>query len=471
MPRVNIIVYNKSEIFKWKEELTRLTEERKILEKNICLMERTLEPLNLELQSIQIQINSHQNDYYREMKFLDIPTEVSSALGTQELLSLREQYDAKDTARRSQQEQKDNYDAMLKEHKSRIDWLNEHIMQAEQFLVNLDRDPESLVVKLTNDILTKFKSYEKEHPIESSSQVRLCLFKIKEKLVALDVGTIRSSSGPSKRHEKQNNACLNYLLLCAFLWQMYHQMEQEEPFAAPLKELLETTHILEHGDLPDEFSIGRGIDGYLSVIEQQNGAIFNKNTERLLKLERTLLIQKISDTKLKLQQRSSLHGYIDSAIDLIEEKALNVNKCERFDYYFYNCLLDRFEEVLANPFNQEAGKNVGKLAELTSGKPSFTKKLKGILLTVGGIVVLLGFLAATLVFIPGAPFLFPISLALQCKIGIGIGFSLGVLTGTGLSFWGLKTFSGGTRQGLSRLCKEIERSIPCTIPENKGVFA
>lgn len=323
-------------------------------------------------------------------------------------------------------------------------WLQDHIDSANSFIKKVNENPQELVNELKGTLEKTIEDYKKQHFINRSLQVRRSLFMIENGLTWL----IKNSWEPEVH-------CQNYLRLCGFLVDCYTQVQQEnkdKDFLQTLADIINTIHINPQEDLSySEFRIAGSAVSCYEAVKQKYGRIFNLSMHDL-HVDEVMQFQKIKDSLLV----PSLQPEIQQVIQFIDmELSEKISRNEYVDYYYYTNIAQTLMQLRSYPTNQEAAKHLFYLAEHATGNVSVTKQvLGGLLIAVGCMMIAASaglFLStmgsSSMLSIWGGTLGLNI---LQTQAAISTACSITTAIGTGLSFWGGRTFSAGMRQGLSQ---------------------
>lgn len=493
MPEVRPVVYNQVNLLSWQQELPQLQSQ---ISEKVRLIEETklqLNPLQRQLDSInsllaitQRQLNAidinatqdmihhmhHHHDHHHHghhhdgaLHFMgDIAREINrnqlqneSVRLQLQLASLRSEMKPFERALKETNDQ-------LIQLRSRESFLNKHIPAAESFLRVLQNNPLELVNNLVNKLKKAFNNYEDTHLTGLSPQVRISLiaerYGLKE-LIPYDGGYNPSSLQLQPTHRA------NYLRLCGFIWDMYSNVRQEKQdseFEKILAELVESTHVLQQGDLPEPWQTRYNADVWFNFSKQTYPGYFAIQTAQLPSIEEQIFNNGLAS--LNIQQTHNLHTHIVKAANLIEaEVAMKKEKHEPIDYHFYGRTVCILGEALANPQDMQTIKRLGDIAEYASGSPSVGKKVLGGLMIALGVLLIGASVAGLVTTFGSSSALSAVGVALglsllQTQVVLGVTSTVAAVSGIGLTFFaGPNALKSGQRHGLSQELVEVKEGL------------
>ncbi|KTC81339.1 hypothetical protein [Legionella brunensis] len=485
MRPVKIVIYDQTQIQSWENELPTLKKAIDTASQTVLREKQTLEPLNLrlltldnEINSIQLQILTIQSELERRHHHHhhehnghhhshpshnhgNIFEGFADAVSELNLLQLQNQLNVVKIQRgelkktiQSHLDEIKRAESIIGETSSKIAWTEDHIKAGKQFLETLTNNPAELVEQLHEKILKTFEKYSNTHPAGVSPQVRFCLLNIQAKLAGLLTPPTFELITPSPIQVNQ----IYYLRLCAFLWDMYYRVERGDndyPFSDLLANLLKATHILENGDLPDHLQTGQSANVHFSQVKNNNPYFQDLTDYELLAYEKQIFDQEISHTKTRLYRQNALQIHIGKAVSLIElEIANKKSKKEPVDYHFYTQVIRDFNKILFQGSDPSLVDHLALLAEHASGSSSLGKKIGGALLVVAGLLLIAASVVGLVATFGSSAFLSAFGLALALSL-----LSTSTIAGTGLTFFGGRTFKGGMQQGLSKELHNIHDDL------------
>ncbi|WP_131783776.1 hypothetical protein [Legionella gresilensis] len=486
MPYENVI-FNKANIEGWKSErpilkkkVLKLSKKIEKAEASIHLIQASLTQVQLKISSIETQlsiadlrttqdIQYHESHHGHSSNNTSILHTIDDLLSAGKTISLTNELNNLKNKRFKLEKDIDDYQNQIvqcqqsiRETKERITWIKRNVAQGEEFLQNIKNAPSLLVDNLSNKILSRLKNYDKKHPLGLPEEVRGCLLYIQEKLTLLTSTntTVLPALNPEVIAPEIYCAQINYLRLCGFLWEMYRLVEskvQDKSFLLLLDELIESTHIPEAGDLPDEFQTGQTSNNYFSQTKRSTW-LFSFD---LSKTEKKIFEYELSSLQAYFQRQNLLQISFENTTSLIQSEITErLANNEEIDYRFYTRILHNLNILKSDHLNSEAREDLIFLAQYASGAPSISKQvLGGIAVTIGVLLIVasIGCLVATC--FSGSPI---------CALGIGIGMtllqtqitfgivsSLSAIFSSGLSFFGINKIKDGKRKGLSKELVDI----------------
>lgn len=498
MPTIDNVIYNVKNIELWRSEIPKLeklsqevsqqiiteTPELERLSSRISLLNSQIRDLDTQILLLQSTQNRQHYHYYHDHHhhhhnhhhyasdfFVDVSTGI-------QLNRLREQWSnlsgERSSLLTSMQRIENRIESLKKainNAKTNIAWLQKHITEGEEFLTTLNNNPTQLIVNLQQKILQKFSDYAYYHPAALSPRVRFCLFNIQWKL-NLITPPPTGQLYPSLPIHTQ----IRYLSLTAFVWEMYHQVEdeaQDEDFKNLLIELINKLHIPDNGDLPDSLRTGKGAYAHLHDIKTSNP--YDMSNENLYQYETDIFKYHLGNLKNYLRQQNAVQISIARAVSLIEEEiSLKAQKNETIDYHFYTAAVSDFLQILSPQPNNNAIRHLGVLAEHASGTASLGKKIGGALLMVAGIALVAASIVGLAATFGGSSFFSAAGIALglsllQFQVAFGTFFAATAIAGSGLTFFGGRTFKEGKQQGLSKELVTLQET--CNNPDSWGPSA
>ncbi len=489
MPSVIPVVYNDANLLLWKSELP-LNEQQKsenlrILEEQAAL----LRPYKEQLRSVEVLISSaknqllsaniradqdmmhhmhghHHHHHHGMMHFMDDALRHAAIASLESELSRLQVQRARIMSQMQPYEIKLNQaQANLNQLQSRYKWLMKHIPAGDLFLQKMYLNPGELVVSLTNDLLKTFSEYEDTHLIGLSPQVRI-------NLIAVRYGFNTLLSSPIGLDPDQTNTVhrINYLRLTGFLWDMYNRVSQEKKdaqFEKILGTLIESTHILENGDLPDYFQTHYSAAAWFQESKINAPGYFAIPQHNLPGIEEDILNNGLAMfSQNSLYQRTGLQNHVVNVAKLIDEEVkMKKQKNEDVDYHFYGRTVRILGEVFHNPNDAQAAKRLGDIAEYASGNGSVGKQILGGLLIVLGVLLIGASIAGFVATLGSSSILsswgFALGLGLfEAEIVLGVASTVAAVTGIGLTFFsGPNTIRANQRQGLSQELMDIKEEV------------
>ncbi|CAM2745901.1 Uncharacterised protein [Legionella steigerwaltii] len=476
MPSVNPVIYNYTNLQSWQEELIplelQIRENLQFIEEqmqHLRPLQEELDPINLRISLIQSQIDMnmgttqdfmhpghhHHGGYTQTVDIIMLQLE---------LARFQKQRDELKKSMKPYEQTIIEVQTGLRELSSRRAWLKEHIPAAQLFLKTLQEDPRMSVHALTDKIWDAFINYEDTHLTGLSPQVRICLIAVRywSLLTSYPQGYTPEYINPIHRS--------NYLRLCGFLWDMYSKVKQEKndaEFEKILKNLIESTHVAQHGDLPYPMQTGFSASAWFESNKKMTPGFFAIEEQNLSNLEEQIFNEGLTFIAQNTPtQLTVLQKHIINAVNLIDaEVKIKKQKHEEIDYHFYGRTVLILNSVLTNFTDKQVGKRLGDIAEYASGSNSVGKQVLGGLLIVLGILLIGASVAGFLATLGSSSLLsaWGISLGLalfEMELVCGIASSLAAATGIGLTFFaGPKAIESGTRKGLSQELMEIKEGI------------
>ncbi|MBI2786196.1 MAG: hypothetical protein HYX60_07810 [Legionella longbeachae] len=469
MPSVNPVVYSNVNVSSWELELPFY--EQQILENERLIEEQNslLKPYNEHLNSIDLLISSANTQLYtanfgatQDLHHYDdevIKGVIESLLSELNRLQLQRamilsKMEPYETVR-------NNIQVTLSQLYARQTWLTKHIPAARLFLQTINDSPAESVNALINKLVKAFTDYEDKHLIGLSSQVRISL-------IAVRYGLNIMLTYPTEYVPEYLNIIhrQNYLRLSGFLWNLYHRVKQEQKdasFETILGELVESSHILEEGDLPDHLQTNFSASAWFQSNKNTTPEYFAISEQNLSAIEEQMLNNGLAFfTQDSLKINTSLQHHVFDAAKLIDaEIKMKKQKKENIDYHFYGRTVRILAEVFNNPNNQQAINSLAHIADFASGSTSVGNPVLGGLLSVLGVLLIgasmAGFLAtfgsSSILSVWGATL--GLSL-LEAEIVCGVTSSLFAVSGLGLTFFAGPTIESGQRQGLSRKLMDVK---------------
>jgi len=446
----NILVYNQEVVLSLKKELLGLenevTQNLKIVQEKDLLVQSLQE----QLQPVQSQINGSE----RSLSQLDELQLNSAAL--QSSISYNQELIKKAYIR---------LDGILSE--QRI--IQDLISKGEQFLNDLNQEPHKLISDLRSRVLIAFNKYQEKHLVGISPQVRICFFSIEQKLATLIMSLFEMDP-----HKKHRLAQIDYLRICGFLSDMYHQVKLEgkdQEFSTILLELLESTHIAENGDLPDQMkSLTSSATSYREI-KDKNASLFLRNELALRDMECGILNVELNTLiESNKKPQTLLQDKIRNASKTINYEIQQKTKNNMpIDYQYYTQIVLNLKVLLNNPDDLTAASNLGSLAEAGVKKSSISKIAFGSILAVLGIIIVVVNTALLLssggssAVLSAVIYAFSLSLFKASSV-ILTGYTLSLATGVGLTFLGMNKLSSDAGQkivinDLKGIVSEIEKNL------------
>lgn len=320
-----------------------------------------------------------------------------------------------------------------REKKSQLELLEKNMRQ-NNFLVTLHERPLLLVKELAEKIDDTFKHFEKLYPIKQSSAVRICLTEYLKK-----INTIQTSEDPMQPGSAQIEGDANsqidkaavqlkFFRLCGLLSAMRAKLswdDEDRHFANEINNILRDYPILEEDTLA-EFRRFQLTQPQLSFIDiRELNRIENERYESVQNQLSNALNAIPSDMEEFKHLREAGFAVLNG---IISEES-------KYDIKFRTTLLKKTVELLNNPRDKAIQTNYQAFAtHVQDGKPSFCKKLFGLLCSFLGAAIVVSGMAAKIATLGVAT---PISAS-----GIACGAAL-FLVGVGL-------FKSGMHKGLSK---------------------
>jgi hypothetical protein len=493
---VTMIVYNETNIGEWNREIPIIESQIQTKMNLISTHSTLLLPLQSQLQSVLTQISSvdlqiiniqirmqqdrdyhynqqhnhhhgHHHNHSHHHHGSSFLHAVGDILIAGQLATLQSDLSGLQGQRNALVSQMQQHESIISQASSQLNmlrtrlyWLQQQIPAGELFLKTLRENPGQLVEIFKQRIIKAFSAYEEKHFVNLSPQVRICLLNYKSKLSSLLEGEGHSITQFNQK---------NFLLLCGFVWDMRRNLINEgkdQEFIELLNYLLEDTHIVERGDLPDVMSTGLTSDFHFENIKKVKSQIFVM-TEADLKLEEARVFQQELNNFAAdhTNPKTRLQVHVVKAMQSIKtEVEAKVLKNEVIDYYLYTKMIRDLNTVVTNANNLSVASRLGRMADVSSGSPSVGKKVVGCLLAVLGILLIAGSIAGFALTCGAGtlPSAFGIAVGIsliQAQFTLGVGFTLAAAGGAGISFWGGTVFKSGMRQGLSQDIKEVQQDI------------
>ncbi|KTD05954.1 hypothetical protein Lgra_2731 [Legionella gratiana] len=497
MPSANPVVYNQANLYSWREELPRLqlqiSEKVGLIEEqkqHLRPLQGHLDTTNRLISIVQSQLTNadinatqdmihHMHDHHHHghqhghhhghrdgvLHYMgDFAREWNRNQLQSELTRLQ-------VERRSLQSQMRPYERIINETnaelvqlRSQESFLKKHIPAAESFLHALNENPLELVTALANRLEKAFVDYEDTHLTGLSPQVRISLIAARYGLNELT----RYDGGynPAVLHTTHR---ANYLRLSGFIWDMYSRVKQENQdsaFEKILAELVESTHVLQHGDLPDHLRTNFSAQAWFEGSKNKNSAVFAIQPAQLTNIEEQIFTNGLAFLKRNNGPSNDLQKHIMNAGDLIDaEVTMKKQKQEPIDYHFYGRTVRVLGEALAKPMDMQAAKRLGGIAEYASGSASVGKQVLGGLLIALGVLLVGASVAGFVASFGSSSALSAVGMALglsllQTQVVLGVTSSLAAASGIGLTFFvGPNTMKSGQRQGLSQELVDVKEGM------------
>lgn len=456
-----VVTYNQRNIASWEAELPILqqqlkekSEERENARALLTPVLARLETLNAQLISVHTQISlesfgNRSHHHHGHSSYNEGITLLESRLQ-----ALRDSRD-------KQEEEKYKLAATIASCTKDIDaanertaWIKKHVPAAREFLDALTNRPSALIDELKAKIFTLLSRYDEDHPAGLPLQVRMCLFDIPAKLNAL---TLADDKSPQ----------VTYLRLCTFLWKMVYETAADAEFIDTLKELIESTHVAEFGDLPDSLATGSLAQDHFRKAVRANDQLLTPSEVHFLCLEQERFNFCSKQGRIQAQSCSNPHlkSKILNAFNLID---LDIQRLRQegkdIDYHFYTRAVNDLAHIAANPQDLAAGQRLAKLTEVASGAPDRRKQVLGALAVVVGVLLIAASIAGFVMTFGGSSFAsaFGVSLGLSLvssQIALGIGSGVVSTVGLGMTFFGEQKRESGLRQGLSKELNDIKDDV------------
>lgn len=331
-------------------------------------------------------------------------------------------------------------------------WLAQHLPAAESFLSALEHEPQRLVDELKQKLLNAIDTYEEQHFMGLTVQVRMSLWQIRHGLEQVLIAS------PDAREQR-----LNYLRLCGFLGELYARLPQEkkeEHFLNALVAVINSTHVRSQDDLPESLKTGASAQACFKAVQDQYPLIFMKDERELVNEERILYLVKVSSySGLESSPKTELQRKIIHALQTLQaEVTAKVERKEAIDYHFYTRIAMNLTNLYNNPADVRAATRLGDMAEYATGAASLGKKLLGSLLVVLGLLLIAASIAILLSPV-GACSVFSawgLALGMDALVTEAVSAAGLYVAGTGLSAWGVFKFDTGRRHGFSKELHEVQ---------------
>lgn len=496
MPSPNPVVYNQANLLSWQQELpqVQLQISEKVLliedqKRHLSPLQRQLESTNRLISITQSQLNNanisatqdmihHMHDHHHHchghhhhhrdgvLHYInDFAREWNRSQLQIELGRLQAERISLQNQMRPYERVINEASAELNQFRFRESFLKQHIPAAESFLRVLDKNPLELVNALAHKLQKTFTDYEDTHLTGLSPQVRISLIAARYGLNELT----RYDGGynPEVLHPTHK---ANYLRLCGFIWDMYSRVKlenQDRTFEKILAELIDSTHVRQHGDLPDQWRTGFSADVLFKASKQTYPQYFEIQTAQLPSIEEQIFNNGLSSLKqINLLQPNSLQRHIVHAANLIDsEVVMKKQKDEPIDYHFYGRTVRILGEALANPTDMHTAKRLGDIAEHASGNASVGKQVLGGLLIALGVLLIGASIAGFVTTLGSSSVLSACGMTLgigllQTQVVLGVASTVAAASGIGLTFFaGPATIKSGQRQGLSQELIDIKEGV------------
>ncbi|WED41804.1 hypothetical protein [Legionella cardiaca] len=487
MRQVNNVIYNQANLNSWNDELPNLKSQIQSSSHFIGETKKVLIPLNSQLQVLnsnisslrlrinlaEIELSRHQHHHHGHnhhghshgiidgvvdtvatLNLIQMRGELSTLLSQQSGLE-REIQDHINQIQRAED--------VIEKCRKRIEWIDKHIQKGQQFLQTLNNNPSQLTTHLQQKLVANFKNYDFYHPAGVSPQVRFCLLNLQEKFNELFTLPVPATLYPLTQvsypyiqtYLTQTTSHINYLRFCGFLWEMHHRVANEgidEDFNNILVDLLNETHIPENGDLPDHMATGKTANIYYQEIKPTSSYLQDLTNEQLIDYESKIFEAQLSWLKPYLKRENPLQVHIANAVALIEtEIKEKQQKNEPVDYHFYIHAVRDFNKITREVPDSEVITHLNLLAEHASGSPSLGKKIGGVLLTIGGLALIVASIAGLCATFGGSI----AGITLGLTILQASALTLTAIGGSALTFFGVKTVQNGMQRGLSKELQHI----------------
>lgn len=493
MPAVSPVVYNQANLFSWQQELpqvqSQISEKSRIIEEQrqfLNPLQRQLDTTNRLISITQSQLTNanisstqdmfhHMHDHHHDhhhhhgdgvLHYVgDFAREWNRSQLQTELGRLQVERILLQNQMRPYERVIGEVNAELTQLQSRKSFLINHIRDAELFLRTLHENPLELVQTLANKLQKAFNDYEDTHLTGLFPQVRISLIAAR---YGLDELTRYESGYNPEALQFQPTHRANYLRLCGFIWDMYSRVKQESQdaeFEKKLAELVESTHVLQHGDLPDQWQTNYSANAWFDTSKNANLGVFAIQPAQLENIEEQIF----NDGLVHLKRNnvlSNVQRHIMNAAELIEaEVAMKKQKQEPIDYHFYGRTVCVLTDVFNNPNDIQAAKRLGDIAEFASGSPSVGKQVLGGLLIALGVLLIGASVAGLVTTLGSSSALSAVGIALglsllQTQVVLGVTSTVVAATGIGLTFFtGPNTVKSGQRQGLSQGLIDVKEDI------------
>lgn len=496
MPAVSPVVYNQANLFSWQQELpqvqSQISEKSRIIEEQTQLLsplQRQLDTINRLISITQRQLTNadisstqdmlhHMHDHHHDrhhhhhhrdglLHYVgDFAREWNRSQLQTELGRLQAERISLQNQMRPYERVIDETHAELTQLNSRKSFLNNHIGGAEIFLRTLQENPLELVQTLATRLQKAFNDYEDTHLTGLSPQVRISLIAARYGLGEL---TRYESGYNPEALQLQPIHRSNYLRLCGFIWDMYTRVRQENldtAFEKTLADLVESTHVLQQGDLPDHWQTNYSANAWFEVSKNANLGVFAIQPAQIDNIEEQIFNDKLVHLKRNNILSNNIQRHIMNAAELIEaEVAMKKQKQESIDYHFYGRTVCVLTDALNNPNDVQAIKRLGDIAECASGSPSVGKQVLGGLLIALGVLLIGASVAGMVTTFGSSSALSAVGIALglsllQTQVVLGVTSTVAAATGIGLTFFtGPNTVKSGQRQGLSQGLIDVKEDI------------
>ncbi|WP_115711184.1 hypothetical protein [Legionella sainthelensi] len=495
MPAVSPEVYNQANLFSWQQELpqvqSQISEKSRVIEEQRQLLspfQRQLETTKRLISITQSQLTNvnisatqdmlhHMHDHHHDrhhhhhrdgvLHYVgDFAREWSRSQLQTELGRLEAERISIQNQMRPYERVINETNAELTQLKSRKSFLDNHILVGGIFLRTLQENPFELVQTLANRLQKAFIDYEDTHLTGLSPQVRISLIAARYGLGEL---TRYESGYNPEALQFQSTHRANYLRLCGFIWDLYSRVRQENldtAFEKTLADLVESTHVLQHGDLPDQWQTNYSANAWFEVSKNANLGVFAIQPGQLDNIEEQIFNDKLGHLKRNNVLSNNIQRHIMNAAELIEaEVAMKKQKHEYIDYHFYGRTVCVLTDALNNPNDLQAVKRLGDIAEFASGSPSVGKQVLGGLLIALGVLLIGASIAGLVTTFGSSSALSAVGITLglsllQTQVVLGVTSTIAAATGIGLTFFtGPNTLKSGQRQGLSQGLIDVKEDI------------
>lgn len=466
MPAIDVVRYTPSELQSWdialknnqalilnyrnrinqyQLVLTPLQEELQRIDQTI---NETLAALNLNTGA-SLDVSAYLNPNYHPPRHGDYNTNYRITELQRQLIRLEQQRKDRVNDMIPYQNNTSRLTQELNTLISQNELIQKQIESANVFLHVLRSTPRILVMELRAKLLAAVNAYEDKHTSNQSLAVRSCLHAIHNGLDLLiadiyDVATQQQ----------------NYLRLCGFLADLYSRVQQEnrdDIFLRTLAEVINTTHIHPQEDLLDDLGVSFNAIAWFRAAKNEQRRIF-AITESELNSDEVARCQQIMDRLLddSLSQATYLQQSIRQSAQAIDiEICEKLRKNESIDYHFYTCLANTLMQ-LHHDSNSYVTERLFYMVEQAPGASSLGKKLFGALMVVLGAAMVTASVLAFASSLGSTSALSAWGSALGLHLiqtqvaAFTLSCSITTAVGTGLTFWGARTISASTRQGLSQ---------------------
>lgn len=507
--RVTITPYNRQAIKNWHEELKDIPAKIVAQEGIVSEHENKIMPLKQNLFSIQKEINRidieitrrrrtyeteqrhHYEYHHNDHDTADLIQDAfESFTGDPELNALRharnsyipgkEELEKKISLHQAEVDNAKDTIRSLKSKRKKI--ADELIPGAEKFLSDLKDNPESLFRNFRCRIEKELRCYHKKH-FDQEPVVRDVFIKLTEKLDAILESDINITHGNYEQlylvENERKEWQIKYAILCGYLWDVLYELEfkncQDAHFKDVLRSLLKETHIIEHGDLPDEFNTGSS-----TINQYETYKIKYKDPE----LYKHYSDEELDHFELKEYENARTEFYkvakdsYDKSTKLAQDIHADLQRPRKKNeeppnISLYTRTLTLEKEILSMPPKDrpmsEAALELADIADHISGKPSTCKKVLGGIVFFLGATVVGGSVLSAIGTFGGST---PIS-----GFGIAMGASLvtygltllGLGVGVTATIGGGMLFKSGMRHGIS---KDVKQALDeANAPDEPGAFS